>query len=155
MELKDYQKRMLDELAELKERIEKLEKFLESDNNLDIVYLNLMHAQLSAMHSYSDILSKRIDIANKTADDYDRASEQTYEDKFMRKYLDGGLQFLKGLLPTRERNLAITKAQEAIMWLGMDLKRINVEYGGAENPYPESYNPTSPVIEPTADGLKM
>lgn len=150
MELKDYQQRMLDELAELNERIEKLEKFLESDNNLDIVYHNLMQAQLSVMHSYSDILSKRIDIANKTADDYNQASEQTFEDKFMRKYLDGGLQFLKGLLPTRERSLAITKVQEAIMWLGMDLKRI-----GTPNPYPESYEATSAVIEPTADGLKM
>jgi hypothetical protein len=109
-----------------------------------------MHAQLSAMHSYSDILSKRIDIANKTADDYDRASEQTFEDKFMRKYLDGGLPFLKGLLPTQERSLAIIKVQEAIMWLEMDLKRI-----GTPNPYPESYEATSAVIEPTADGLKM
>lgn len=51
---------------------------------------------------------------------------------------------------SRERSLAITKIQEAIMWLGMDLK------GLAEpNPYPESYNPQSAKIEPTADGLKL
>ena len=50
-----------------------------------------------------------------------------------------------------ERSLAVTKLQEAIMWLGMDLKEI----GETPNPYPHSYDPTSPVIEPTADGLKM
>ena len=36
------------------------------------------------------------------------------------------------------------------MWLGMDLKRL-----GEENPYPESKNPESDVVHPTADGLKM
>ena len=52
---------------------------------------------------------------------------------------------------SRERSIAITKIQEAIMWLGMDLKDI----GETPNPYPHSYDPSSPVIEPTADGLKM
>ena len=43
------------------------------------------------------------------------------------------------------------------MWLGMDLKAINEENPSPEtaNPYPQSYNPASPVIEPTADGLKL
>lgn len=57
---------------------------------------------------------------------------------------------------SRERSLAITKIQEAIMWLGMDLKAINEEEPGtAPNPYPESYNPASPKIEPTSEGLKL
>jgi hypothetical protein len=62
---------------------------------------------------------------------------------------------------SRERSLAITKIQEAIMWLGMDLKAQSEEAlaaGGESNcanPYPESYNPDSQAIEPTADGLKM
>jgi hypothetical protein len=51
---------------------------------------------------------------------------------------------------SRERSLAITKIEEAIMWLGMDLKSQNTP-----NPYPYSKDPTSIVIEPTADGLKM
>lgn len=51
---------------------------------------------------------------------------------------------------SRERSLALTKMQEAVMWLGMDLKEM-----GTPNPYPQSYNPESPVIEPTADGLKL
>jgi hypothetical protein len=52
---------------------------------------------------------------------------------------------------SRERSIAITKIQEAIMWLGMDLKDI----GETPSPYPHSYDPTSPVIEPTADNLKL
>lgn len=51
---------------------------------------------------------------------------------------------------SRERSLATTKIEEAIMWLGMDLKAQNTP-----NPYPQSYDPTSNVIEPTADGLKL
>lgn len=51
---------------------------------------------------------------------------------------------------SRERSLAVTKLEEAIMWLGMDLKAQHTP-----TPYPNSYNPKSPVIDPTADGLKM
>ena len=80
--------------------------------------------------------------------------------KQFRKDLDEVLQQLKEASGTpvpdtvkrvsRERSLAITKIEEAIMWLGMDLKAL-----GTPNPYPQSYNPASPVIEPTADGLKL
>jgi len=57
---------------------------------------------------------------------------------------------------SRERSIAVTKLQEAIMWLGMDLKAIDGEApGAAPNPYPQSYDPASPVIEKTADGLKL
>lgn len=83
--------------------------------------------------------------------------------KRFRADLDNTLQSLKGSSDpkkdgraSRERSIAITKIQEAIMWLGMDLKAINEENPGTSpNPYPESYNPDSPVIEPTADGLKL
>lgn len=60
------------------------------------------------------------------------------------------LQTLKDLPKSRERSLAITKLQEAIMWLGMDLKRLN-----EDNPYPDSYDPTNTKIAPTADNLKL
>lgn len=73
--------------------------------------------------------------------------------KQLRKELDEVLQNLRKEMinrSSRERSLAVTKIQEAIMWLGMDLKDM-----GTPNPYPQSYNPESPVIEPTADGLKL
>lgn len=57
---------------------------------------------------------------------------------------------------SRERSLAVTKLQEATMWLGMDLKAINEESPGAiENPYPNSKDPSNTTIDPTADGLKL
>jgi len=67
--------------------------------------------------------------------------------KQFRKMLDEILQGLKAesdptaphawARSSRERSIAITKIQEAIMWLGMDLKAINEESPGASpNPYP-------------------
>jgi hypothetical protein len=70
--------------------------------------------------------------------------------KQLRVNLDVELQTLKGLEGSRERALAITKLQEAIMWLGMDLKRLN-----DPNPYPNSYKPENAKIDPTAQGMKM
>jgi hypothetical protein len=71
--------------------------------------------------------------------------------KKLRKELDEKIQEVKALPASRERSLAITKLQEAVMWLGMDLKRL-----GNENPYPSSKDPsTGDKIEPTADNLKL
>lgn len=70
--------------------------------------------------------------------------------KQLRKDIDEVLQRVKSLDQSRETSLAITKLQEATMWLGMNLKRL-----GETDPYPESRNPDSQLIEPTADGLKM
>lgn len=72
-------------------------------------------------------------------------------DKTLRRSLDRQLQYLKESRPSRERSLAITKLQEAVMWLGMDLKRI----GNTPNPYPNSKDPTNAIVDPTADGLKL
>ena len=95
---------------------------------------------------------------------------QTRDTKQFRKDLDEALSRLKNASnadrelrgsddhprSSRERLLSITKIQEAIMWLGMDLKAQREEGAcDCENPYPESYNPDSPVIEPTADGIKL
>jgi len=88
-------------------------------------------------------------------------------DKELRRDLDAIIQRLRtgcgeGIQPdgavtrrSRERSIVITKLQEAVMWLGMDLKAINDESGGSENPYPNSKDPSNTKIEPTADGLKL
>lgn len=74
--------------------------------------------------------------------------------KQLRKDIDQVLQQVKAAAqdhPSREKSLSITKLQESIMWLGMDLKRLN-----EPNPYPSSKDPnTGDKIEPTADGLKL
>lgn len=96
------------------------------------------------------------------------AGDPIAETKFFRQSLDTVLQQLKAasgegqraidcpIRKSRERSLAVTKIQEAIMWLGMDLKAINeAAPGSAPNPYPQSYNPESSKIEPTSEGLKL
>lgn len=77
--------------------------------------------------------------------------EQIVAIKQLRKDLDKKIQEVRNLPSCRETSIVITKLQEAVMWLGMDLKRLN-----EENPYPSSKDPsTGDKIEPTADGLKF
>jgi len=74
------------------------------------------------------------------------------EDKRLRQEFDRLLQELNDSnRHSRERALAVTKIQEAIMWLGMDLKALN----DGQSCYREGYNPESTKVEPTADGLKL
>ena len=71
--------------------------------------------------------------------------------KQLRKDIDDVIQRVKDLDGCREVSICITKLQEAVMWLGMDLKRI-----GDVNPYPNSKDPsTGTKIEHTADNLKL
>ncbi len=76
--------------------------------------------------------------------------EEVIENKKLRKETDDLIQRIKNLPPSRERALSITKLQEGVMWLGMDLKRL-----GEANPYPNSKDASNTKIEPTADGLKF
>lgn len=71
--------------------------------------------------------------------------------KQLRKDIDDIIQRVRNLDSCRETSICITKLQEAVMWLGMDLKRFNVS-----NPYPSSKDPsTGTKIEPTADNLRF
>jgi len=82
--------------------------------------------------------------------------QEIIEDKALRRDTDAIIQRAKALPPSRERSLTITKLQEGVMWLGMDLKRINeASPGSIANPYPDSKDPSNSKIEPTADGLKL
>lgn len=77
-------------------------------------------------------------------------------DKSVRVSLDSTLQGVKSLNPSRERALVITKIQEAIMWMGMDLKRLGeISPASSPNPYPNSYNPANAIVDKTADNLKL
>ena len=71
--------------------------------------------------------------------------------KQLRKDIDDVIQRVKALDDCREVSICITKLQEAVMWLGMDLKRI-----GDIKPYPNSKDPSTGIkIDPTADNLKF
>ena len=81
--------------------------------------------------------------------------QEIIEVKTLRRDIDVQIQSVKNLPGSRERSISITKLQEAVMWLGMDLKRINDTTGVGANPYPNSKDPSNTKIEPTADGLKL
>lgn len=71
--------------------------------------------------------------------------------KQLRQDIDSIIQRIRELESSRETSLSITKLQEGVMWLGMELKRRN-----EANPYPSSKGPsTGDKIEPTADNLKF
>ncbi len=76
---------------------------------------------------------------------------QIIKTKELRHKLDDVLQEVKELEDSQETIISTIKIQEAIMWLGMNLKRL-----GNADPYPDSKNPNSgTIVHPTADGLKM
>lgn len=54
----------------------------------------------------------------------------------------------KGFLPSREMSLAKTDCQRSFHHLGLQLKSMN-----EKNPYPESTNPDSKIVEPIADAV--
>jgi len=76
--------------------------------------------------------------------------EQVRTTKQLRVALDAALQTVKAMPQTEATHEATRKIQEAVMWLGMNLKTL-----GEANPYPQSYNPESLAIEPTAQGLTL
>jgi len=84
-----------------------------------------------------------------------KIEEEIVVNKQLRRELDQQIQCVKSLPSSRERSICITKLQEAVMWLGMDLKRIGELTGVNSNPYPNSKDPSNTKIEPTADGLKL
>lgn len=91
-----------------------------------------------------------------SSSNYMSIEQEVILDKHLRKDLDAQLQILKNASKSRERSLTITKLQEAIMWLGMDMKQLNESSPGVSpNPYPTSYDPTTPKVEPTSEGLKL
>jgi hypothetical protein len=67
------------------------------------------------------------------------------------KTIRAAIQQLHGMLiapnarKSRSRSLALTKLEEASMWLGKDLQELN-----QPNPYPTSHDPNVAAIDPTA-----
>lgn len=77
-------------------------------------------------------------------------SKEIVNTKQLRKDIDEIIQQVRELDSSRETSIVITKLQEAVMWLGMNLKRL-----GAINPYPNSRDTNNTIVDPTADNLKF
>lgn len=111
--------------------------------------LEVLRNQMKKFQDEGFATSKGFDALKATAsEDYDA---EITSNKQLRKDIDEVIQRVVSLPKSRERSLSITKLEEAVMWLGMDLKRL-----GTTNPYPNSKDPdTGSKIDPTADGLKF
>lgn len=77
-------------------------------------------------------------------------SKEIVSTKQLRKDIDEIIQQVRELDSSRETSIVITKLQEAVMWLGMNLKRL-----GSINPYPNSRDTSNTIVDPTADNLKF
>ena len=114
--------------------------------------------QLSAMLAYLFVLLDRAEMEGVKLE-IDPAMDEEFEahtsnqvimSKQVRIDTDEVLRKLHNMEGCREVSLAITKLQEGVMWMGMNLKRLN-----QPNPYPNSRNTNNEKIEPTADNLNF
>lgn len=113
--------------------------------------LSAMLAKLQVFVERAELEGVRLDIDENMAKIFDvNNNNQVIMSKQTRVDIDNILARVHSMEKCRETSLVITKLQEAIMWMGMNLKRLK-----QHNPYPDSMNTESMRIEPTADGLKM
>ena len=83
--------------------------------------------------------------------DIDYIAFQITKCKQFRVELDNILQDIKNTLDScEEKQIIIMNLKQTIHWLGENLKRL-----GTPNPYPNSYDPSNTIVDPTADGLKL
>lgn len=75
--------------------------------------------------------------------------------KQLRLEITGLARHTKSMLGSRELSLAITKMEEAVMWLGKELQRIGETHPDLlKDPYPTSKDPSVPTIDPTAPEIR-
>jgi hypothetical protein len=132
----------------------------EQDCNVDLAVLGPPKEYLPQI-SCNSRLAEKLDL-HTDEECGSRTRCEVARTKRLRQQLDAVLQDVKiigALTPNlaaggRELALVRTKIEEAILWAGMRLKAINdAEPGVAPDPYPESRNPASPVVEPASDGV--
>lgn len=81
----------------------------------------------------------------------EKQGREIIKSKEFRVQLDKILQEIKeSLSSSDEKQQIIIYCKNTIHWLGENLKRL-----GTPHPYPNSYNPSNTIVDPTADGLKL
>ena len=154
----DYKERFIAEYLQVKIRFEKLTAMVKQWDEGTLPFTptcsrEIYDDQLAGMKRYLSVLESRaitegVDLSEETLV---HRTDYVPRVKELRQLGDKLIQGVKELAPSRETSLTITKFQEGVMWLGMELKRIN-----EPNPYPNSKDPsTGNVIDKTADGLKF
>lgn len=154
----DYKERFIAEYLQVKIRYEKLlamcNKWDEGKLEFTPTCSRSLYAdQLGYMQAYMSLLEERAKLEGVDLSEEILVHRTDYipRIKELRQLGDKVIQEVRELTPSKEVDLSITKFQEGVMWLGMELKRIN-----EPNPYPSSKDPsTGDKIEKTADNLKL
>lgn len=157
----DYKERFAAEYYQLETRYLKLKAMTEKWDNgvLDFVPTcprAIYDRQLSSMILYLFILTERAELEQVKLDIDEHMGKlfESYSNneiimsKQIRVDVDDIIRRVDSMDYSRETSLAKTKLQEAIMWMGMNLKRL-----GNPNPYPNSRNTNNEKVDKTADGL--
>lgn len=157
----DYKERFAAEYYQLETRYLKLKAMTEKWDNGVLNFVPtcsriIYDRQLSCMLLYLFILLERaekeqilLDVDGKMGAIFSAHEEnQIIMSKQVRIDVDDIIRRVDNMEVSRETSLVKTKLQEAIMWMGMNLKRL-----GNPNPYPNSRNTNNIKVDKTADGL--
>lgn len=157
----DYKERFAGEYYQLETRYLKLKAMTEKWDKGELNFTPtcpraIYNRQLSYMALYLEILLERAELEQVKLDIDDEMSKifvnrdtnQVIASKQIRVDIDDIIRRVDNMEVSRETSLVKTKLQEAIMWMGMNLKRL-----GNPNPYPNSRNTNNEKIDKTADGL--
>jgi len=157
----DYKERFAGEYYQLETRYLKLKAMVEKWDKGELTFTPtcpraIYDRQLSCMLLYLSVLLERAELEQVKLDIDDEMGKifvlheenQIIMSKQVRIDIDDIIRRVNNMEVSRETNLVTTKLQEAIMWMGMNLKRL-----GNPNPYPNSRNTNNTKVDKTADGL--
>lgn len=157
----DYKERFAAEYYQLETRYLKLKAMTEKWDKDELNFTptcprSIYDRQLSCMLLYLIILLERAELEQVKLDIDDEMGKifvlheenEVIMSKQVRIDIDDILRRVNNMEVSRETNLVTIKLQEAIMWMGMNLKRL-----GNPNPYPNSRNTNNEKVDKTADGL--
>ena len=161
MQSADYKERFAGEYYQLETRYLKLKIMTEKWDKGELTFTptcprSIYDRQLSCMLLYLFILLERAELEQVKLDIDDEMGKiftiykenQIIISKQIRIDIDDILRRVDNMEVSRETSLVKTKLQEAIMWMGMNLKRL-----GNPNPYPNSRNTNNTKVDKTADNL--
>ena len=157
----DYKERFTGEYYQLETRYLKLKAMTEKWDKGELNFTptcprSIYDRQLSYMLLYLFVLLERAEIEQIKLDIDDNMkmlfekhlNNEIIMSKQIRIDIDDIIRRVDNMPISDEKNIALIKLKEAIMWMGMNLKRL-----GNPNPYPNSRNTNNEKVDKTADGL--
>lgn len=157
----DYKERFAAEYYQLETRYLKLKAMTEKWDKGELNFTPtcpraIYDRQLSSMLLYLFILIERAELeqVKLDVDEHMRELFEKYSNneiivsKQIRIDVDDIIRRVKNMPISAETHMSLIKLQEAVMWMGMNLKRL-----GNPNPYPNSRNTNNTKVDKTADGL--